>query len=67
MNALQIEIYIRAVGSLVESTSAFRKEIRKHGANRINVGYVRKSPGYEITETHQRFLKGTIMKVKNSR
>ncbi|KAI8971520.1 hypothetical protein BDF20DRAFT_915321 [Mycotypha africana] len=54
-----------AIGSLVETTSAFRIEISNDGSNWINVGYVRKSPGSESVATRQALLEAMIMKLRN--
>lgn len=53
-----------AVGNLVESASAFRKEINIDGNNWINVGYVRKSPGNENLATRKGLLEAMIMKLR---
>lgn len=54
-----------AIGNLMESTSAFRREINNDGGKWINVGYVRKSPGNESVATRQALLKAMIMKLRN--
>ncbi|ORX52723.1 hypothetical protein DM01DRAFT_1391166, partial [Hesseltinella vesiculosa] len=43
-----------AMGCLVESTSAFRAEMKNEDNNWINIGYVRKSPVNESVATRQR-------------